>query len=152
MIKQTKKKGIWVYFNVLHVYFSAPSVSSWMHTVHYSLAKITMKMRFNVSGYCISQWIWWLNSYIVLFWMMYVLEWNLLRRKWQGLQRLVAIAGGFLVMMGIILLGIAALSFSGYLNIGVLLENKHLLTFALVMVVVGLLDTFSAIIIGRWWD
>ena len=61
-----------------------------------------------------------------------------------------AIAGGFLVMMGIILLGIAALSFSGYLNIGVLLENKYLLTFALVMVVVGLLDTFSAIIIGRW--
>jgi len=73
-----------------------------------------------------------------------------LRRKWQGLPRLVAMMGGFLVLVGIILLGIAALSFFGYLNVGMLLERKYLLTFALVMVAVGLLDTFSAIIIARW--
>jgi len=58
--------------------------------------------------------------------------------------------GGFLTLIGIILLGIAALAFFGYLNVGLFLERKYLLTFAIVMVVVGLLDTFSAIIIARW--
>ena len=53
-------------------------------------------------------------------------------------------------MVGIILLGVAALALSGYLNVGMLLERKYLLTFALVMVAVGLLDTFSAIVIARW--
>ncbi len=73
-----------------------------------------------------------------------------LRRKWQGLPKLVAMVGGFLIMIGIILLGVAVLALIGYLNAGVLLENKYLLTFALVMAAVGLLDTFSAIIIARW--
>ena len=73
-----------------------------------------------------------------------------MRRKWQGLPKLMAMMGGFLVLVGIILLGIAALSFFGYLNVGMLLERKYLLMFALVMVAVGLLDTFSAIIIARW--
>jgi len=53
-------------------------------------------------------------------------------------------------MIGAILLGIAALSLSGHLNVGMLLERKYLLMFALAMVVTGVLDTFSAIIIARW--
>jgi len=57
---------------------------------------------------------------------------------------------GFLILIGIILLGIAFLAFFGYLNVGMLLEEKHLLTFAIAMVVVGLLDTFMAIKIARW--
>jgi len=73
-----------------------------------------------------------------------------LRRKWQGLPKLVAMLGGFLILMGIILLGIAFLAFFGYLNVGMLLERKYLLTFAIAMVAVGLLDTFLAIIIARW--
>jgi len=73
-----------------------------------------------------------------------------LHSKRQGLPKLVAIIGGLLILMGIILLGIAALALFGYLNVGMLLENKYLLIFALVMVVVGLLDTFSAIVIARW--
>ena len=66
------------------------------------------------------------------------------------MPKLVAMIGGFLILVGIILLGIAALALFGYLNVGMLLENKYLLIFALVMVVVGLLDTFSAIVIARW--
>jgi len=73
-----------------------------------------------------------------------------LRRRWQSLPKLVAMIGGFLILTGIILLGIAALSLFGYLNVGMLLERKYLLTFALAMVVAGLLDTFSAVIIARW--
>jgi len=73
-----------------------------------------------------------------------------LPRKWQGFPKLVAMASGFLILIGIILLGVAFLALFGYLNVGLLLEGKHLLTFAIAMVFVGLLDTFAAIIIARW--
>jgi hypothetical protein len=58
--------------------------------------------------------------------------------------------GGFLILIGIIFLGIAALSLFGYLNVSILLERKYLLIFAITMVVVGLLDAFTAMIIARW--
>jgi len=64
--------------------------------------------------------------------------------------KLVAMIGGFLILMGIILLGITILALFGYLNVGLLLEGKYLSMFAIAMVVVGLLDTFAAIIIARW--
>lgn len=53
-------------------------------------------------------------------------------------------------MAGIVLLGVAALAAIGFVNIGVLLENKYLLTFALLIVMAGLVDVFSAVIIARW--
>jgi len=73
-----------------------------------------------------------------------------LHRKWRSLPKLVAVVGGFLIMAGIILLGMAALALSGLLDVGMLLEGKFLSTFAFLIIVVGLLDTFSAIIIARW--
>lgn len=66
------------------------------------------------------------------------------------MPKLVAMIGGFLILAGIILLGVAALALFGYLDVGMLLERKYLLTFAIAIVVIGLLDTFSAIIIARW--
>jgi hypothetical protein len=71
-------------------------------------------------------------------------------RRQRVLTKLVPIAGGLLIMAGIILLGVAALAAIGFVNIGVMLENKYLLTFALLMVMAGLVDVFSAIIIARW--
>ena len=73
-----------------------------------------------------------------------------MRHKWQDFPKLAAVIGGFLVMVGILLLGIEALALSGFLNVGILLEGKYLLPFAVLMVVVGLLDTLSAMIIARW--
>jgi len=73
-----------------------------------------------------------------------------LRHKSRYLKKLVAMAGGFLILVGMILLGLAALALSGYLNVGMMLENKYLLTFAVVMTAVGLLDIFAAVIIARW--
>ncbi len=73
-----------------------------------------------------------------------------LRRKSRYLKKLVAMTGGFLILAGMILLGIAALALSGYLNVGMMFENKYLLTFAVVMTAVGLLDIFAAVIIARW--
>jgi hypothetical protein len=58
--------------------------------------------------------------------------------------------GGFLILAGIILLGVAVLASLGYLNTGVLLENKYLPMFAVAMIVIGLLDTIAAVVIARW--
>ena len=66
------------------------------------------------------------------------------------MPKLVAVVGGFLTLAGLVLLGMATLSAAGYLNVSTLLETKHFLMVALVLVAVGLLDTFSAIIIARW--
>jgi hypothetical protein len=75
---------------------------------------------------------------------------NLLGHRLLSLPKLVAVLGGFMIMAGIILLGLAALAVIGYFDVGMLLERKYLLTLAVLMVAVGLLDTFSAIIIARW--
>ena len=73
-----------------------------------------------------------------------------LLREWRNLPKLVAVAGGILILVGIILLGLAALSLSGYLNIDLMLERKYLTTFALILMLVGLFDAFAAIIMARW--
>jgi len=62
----------------------------------------------------------------------------------------VVIVGGFIIVAGIILLGMAALAVIGQLNVGMLLESKYLITLATLLIVVGLLDAFSAIIVARW--
>ena len=64
--------------------------------------------------------------------------------------KLVAMIGGLLILIGIVLMGMAALAILGFLNVGILLERKNLLAFAIAMVVVGLLDTCAAVIIARW--
>jgi hypothetical protein len=73
-----------------------------------------------------------------------------LSRKGQRLTKITAIIGGFLILAGIILLGVAVLASLGYLNTGVLLENKYLPMFAVAMIVIGLLDTIAAVVIARW--
>ncbi|MCL6579005.1 MAG: hypothetical protein K6T73_06410 [Candidatus Bathyarchaeota archaeon] len=71
-------------------------------------------------------------------------------RKGQRLTKITAMIGGFLILAGIILLGVAVLASLGYLNTGVLLENKYLSMFAVAMVAIGLLDTVAAVVIARW--
>ena len=71
-------------------------------------------------------------------------------RKLSRTQKLVAVAGGFMILAGVVLLGMAALATTGFLSVELLLENKFVLTFSLLMVSVGLFDTFAAIIIARW--
>jgi len=73
-----------------------------------------------------------------------------LRRKWRSLPKIVAMVGGFSILVGVVLLGMAVLAFFGYLNVGMLLERRYLLAFALSMITVGLLDAFVAVIVGRW--
>lgn len=72
------------------------------------------------------------------------------KQKTQRLHKIVAIVGGFLILAGLILLGIAALSVFGYLNVGLMISENFALTFAIMLTAIGLLDTFAAIIIARW--
>ena len=73
-----------------------------------------------------------------------------LSHKGQSFSKIAAIIGGFLILAGIILLGVAVLASLGYLNVGILLENKYLLVFAIAMIAIGLLDTITALVIARW--
>lgn len=73
-----------------------------------------------------------------------------LSHKGQKLSKIVAMIGGFLILAGIILLGVAVLASLGYLNTGMLLENKYLPLFAAAMAAIGLLDTIAAVVIARW--
>jgi hypothetical protein len=58
--------------------------------------------------------------------------------------------GGFMILIGVILLGIAVLASSGFLNVGLILEEKYVLTFAILVVLAGLFDTFAAVVLARW--
>lgn len=71
-------------------------------------------------------------------------------RNWRGLRKFVAAVGGFMILVGVVLFGIAVLASSGFLNVGVLLERKYLLIFAVLAVSVGLFDAIAAIVIARW--
>jgi hypothetical protein len=55
-----------------------------------------------------------------------------------------------MILVGVVLLGIAILASSGFLNVGLLLERKYLETFALLVVLAGLFDTFAAVVVARW--
>ncbi len=70
--------------------------------------------------------------------------------KRKSLRKFIAIVSGFLIMMGILLLGFAALGAIGFLNAGSLLENKHMIFFAVALISVGLLDMLSSVVIARW--
>ena len=71
-----------------------------------------------------------------------------LKRK--RLRKLAALASGFLIISGLVFLGLAALSSLGFLDIGNLLENRHVLLFALAVVLVGVFDMLSAIAMAYW--
>jgi len=51
---------------------------------------------------------------------------------------------------GIISLGLAVLALLGYLNVGLLLEQKYVLILAIAMLVIGLFDIIAAVVMARW--
>jgi hypothetical protein len=55
-----------------------------------------------------------------------------------------------MILVGVVLFGLAILASSGLLNVGLMLEGKYVVTFALLVVLVGLFDTFAAVVIARW--
>lgn len=72
--------------------------------------------------------------------------------KLHGLAKFVVIVGGFLILAGIVLMGISALAFFGFVDAGLILEKKYVFAFSLMIMGIGLLDSFSAVVISRWHD
>jgi hypothetical protein len=58
--------------------------------------------------------------------------------------------GGFIILVGIVLFGLCALTIFGYLDPGLLLESKQLLVFACAITVIGLFDVIVGVITARW--
>ncbi len=57
--------------------------------------------------------------------------------------------GGFLIFIGIIMIGVFALVFSGVVDVGVL-RKEYLMLSLWVLLVIGVLDVVSGIILRHW--
>jgi len=65
------------------------------------------------------------------------------------LSRLAVAIGGFLIMMGLVLMGAIALTLLNIIDIGALINETHLLMFMLALLSVGVLDVVAGIIFSR---
>jgi len=54
------------------------------------------------------------------------------------------------MFMGIISLGLAVLALLGYLNVGLLLEQKYVLILAIATLATGFFDIIAAVVMARW--
>ena len=72
----------------------------------------------------------------------------LLGRKQRS--KILNLLGGFMILAGVLLLGIFTLIAFGYLEPSVLIEQKQLIVFASIMVVVGVFDSVVGAIVSRW--
>jgi len=64
-------------------------------------------------------------------------------------SRLAVAIGGFLIMMGMILMGAVVLNLLGIVDITVFLNETYLLMFMLALLSVGILDLIAGFILSR---
>jgi len=72
-----------------------------------------------------------------------------LTERMRKLSRLAVAIGGFLIMMGLVLMGAIALTLLNIVDIGALINETHLLMFMLALLSVGVLDVVAGIIFSR---
>jgi len=65
------------------------------------------------------------------------------------LSRIAVAVGGFLVMMGMILIGTFALALLNVLDIGVFTGETHLLMLTVALLSIGVLDVVAGVILWR---
>jgi len=65
------------------------------------------------------------------------------------LSRIAVAVGGFLVMMGMILIGTFALALFNVLDIGVFTDETHLLMLTVALLSIGVLDVVAGVILWR---
>ena len=63
---------------------------------------------------------------------------------------ILSLMGGFMILVGILLFGLFMLIVFGYLEPGVLIEQKQLIVFASIMLVIGIFDFVVGVIISQW--
>ena len=67
----------------------------------------------------------------------------------QGLSRFAVALGGFLIFVGIVMIGVFVLVFFGSVDVGILESEKFRMLFLWVLLAIGLLDLVSGIILRR---
>jgi len=62
----------------------------------------------------------------------------------------VAVAiGGFIVMVGMVMIGVFALALFGIFDIGAFINTKYLVVFMIALLITGVLDVIAGIILSR---
>jgi len=62
----------------------------------------------------------------------------------------VAVAiGGFIIMVGMVMIGVFALAFFGIFDISALMDTKYLVVFMTALLITGVLDLIAGIILSR---
>jgi hypothetical protein len=69
--------------------------------------------------------------------------------KTQLLSRFAVALGGFLIFVGVIIIGVLVLVFFGFLDVGILESEKYRVMFLGALLAIGLLDFMSGIILRR---
>jgi len=72
-----------------------------------------------------------------------------LSERMRKLSRLAVAIGGFLIMMGMILISAVVLTLLNIVDISALLNETYLLMFMLALLSVGVLDVIAGIILSR---
>jgi len=75
-------------------------------------------------------------------------EGKLMTKNPRRLGKVAAALGGILIMTGMIMTGIFALALFGILDISVFMDMKHLLLLTLVLLMIGIIDVVSGIILA----
>jgi len=69
--------------------------------------------------------------------------------RMRKLSRLAVAIGGFLIMMGMILMGAIALTLLNIIDISALMNQTYLLMFMLALLSVGVLDVIAGLILAH---
>jgi len=72
-----------------------------------------------------------------------------LTERMRKLSRLAVAIGGFLIMMGMILMGAIALTLLNIIDISAFVNETYLLMFMLALLSVGVLDVIAGILLSR---
>ena len=67
----------------------------------------------------------------------------------QWLSRFAVAMGGFLIFVGVIMIGVSALAFSGVIDVGVLEREDYRMFSLWALLLIGVLDLISGIILRR---
>jgi len=72
-----------------------------------------------------------------------------LTERMRKLSRLAVAMGGFLIMMGMILMGVVVLTLLNVIDVAAFVNETYLLMFMLALLSVGVLDVIAGIILSR---
>jgi len=65
------------------------------------------------------------------------------------LGKIAVAIGGFIIMVGMVMIGVFALAFFGIFDIGAFMNTKYIVVFMIALLITGVLDLIAGIILSR---